>query len=124
MAVINNQTLENAIYKALDLIIGLGDSVTFHRIGAATYNAANGQVTSTPTETTVIAFITDYNAEELSRDEHIAPGDRRVFIRFVDLPFTPDNNDIIKIGGDKWRIIKFSDIGYRHIVYEFQVRFK
>lgn len=124
MSTLNNETLKKAIYKALELIAGLGDSVIFHRIGSATYNPADGQVTTTPTETTVTAFITDYNTEELSRDEHIAPGDRRVFIKVDDLPFSPDNNDLLKIGGNKWRIIKFSDIGYRHIVYEFQVRFK
>ena len=80
-----------------------GETVTYRRVTGVAFNETTLANAPTYTNTTINAHVRKYNAKEIAG--LVRDGDREVRIAADAVGFTPDENDIILIGGDTYKVV-------------------
>ena len=101
----------------------LGDlkvEVDYTRISRGTYNPATGAVTQTVTKVPLTVGLVEYTDEQRANSDMKA-GDQRAILRAKDLPFKPQNEDIlVEKDGTTWTVQQVG--GDKRLYWDLRVR--
>lgn len=101
----------------------LGDlkvEADYTRIVRGAYNPSTGAVTQSKTTVRVMVGLVDYTDEQRSNSDMQA-GDMRALLRARDLPFEPQDEDVLtELDGRVWTVKKVA--GDRRIYWDLRIR--
>lgn len=80
-----------------------GETVTYRRLSSVSFNETTLANTPTYTNSTIKAHARRYTAKEISG--LVRDGDREVRIAADAVSFVPDENDIVLLGGDTYKVV-------------------
>ena len=98
--------MRQVVGTAFDVIDDIAPAGTITRNSTASYSVATGQDTPDGAPIGIDQIIpTRFRAKEIDGSVNIAT-DSKFIMQTSDLPFTPENGDMITFNGGEWNVVK------------------